>query len=331
MKKVKLGKIEVNAVGFGSMGLSHGYGKGVSEDEAIDLIHAAHDYGYDHFDTAEVYGDGENEKFVGKAIKPFRKDVVLATKFFIEGQGFTQEELDKKIREHLDASLKRLDTDYVDLYYLHRINPEIPLEMIATTMGKLIKAGLIRGWGMSQANADQIKAAHKVTPLSAIQNEYSIMERRWEKAELPLTEKLGIGFVPFSPLASGFLSGKWNDPSKFKGDDVRRVITRFTPENIKANQPVLKLLHQVANDTNSTPAQVSLAWMMKKWDNVAPIPGASKRFYKENFDAGNLELSDEVFKQLDAAISKLKIHGNRTDKDIMKLGSLDRPTGDQLN
>lgn len=202
----------------------------------------------------------------------------------------------------MNASLKRLDTDYVDLYYLHRVNPEIPVEMIATTMGKLIKKGVIRGWGMSQANAEQIKAAQKVTKLSAIQNEYSIMERKWEKAELPLTEKLGIGFVPFSPLASGFLSGKWNDPSKFKGDDVRRVITRFAPKNIKANQPVLDMLHQIANDTNSTPAQVSLAWMMKKWNNVAPIPGASKEFYKENFDAGNLELSDAVFKKLDTAI-----------------------------
>lgn len=297
MRRVKLGpKITVNTVGMGCMGLSHGYGVTTPFADAVKFLKTAHGYGYDFFDTAESYGHGENEKMVGQAFKDVCHDVVISTKFHLDGSGYSQEELDKLVNKHLTASLKRLDTDYVDLYFLHRINPQVPLEMVATSMGKLIKKGLIRGWGLSQVKADEIKKVNAVTPLSAVENEYSTMERSWEKAELPLTEKLGIGFVPFSPLASGFLSGKWNNPAAFKGDDVRRVITRFKPENIKANQPVLDLLHQIAQETGSTPAQISLAWMIKKWRNVVPIPGASPKFYQENFDAGKLNLSDDAFK-----------------------------------
>ena len=238
--------LEVSAVGLGTMGFSHGYGPGVDEAEAIDLIRAAFDLGCTFYDTAEGYAAGDNERLVGKALAPIRDQVVLATKFRVSAP-VTGAELSQHIREHLDASLTRLGTDQVELYYLHRVPDTTSVEDIAAVMGELIDDRKIGGWGMSQATEDQIRRAHAVTPLTAIQSEYSIMERMFEADVLPACAELGIGFVPFSPLASGFLSGKVTADDTFTGDDVRRVITRFDAENIRANQPLLDLITEFAH------------------------------------------------------------------------------------
>ena len=251
--------LEVSAVGLGTMGFSHGYGPGVDEAEAVDLIRAAFDLGCTFYDTAEGYAAGDNERLVGKALAPIRDRVVLATKFRVTAP-VNGAELSQHIREHLDASLTRLGTDQVELYYLHRVpDTTTPVEDIAAVMGELIDDGKIGAWGMSQATEDQIRRAHAVTPLTAIQSEYSIMERMFEADVLPACAELGIGFVPFSPLASGFLSGKVTADDTFTGDDVRRVITRFDAENIRANQPLLDLITEFA-DTKGAPPQPRCRW-----------------------------------------------------------------------
>lgn len=308
--------LTVSAVGLGCMGFSHGYGPGPDHEEAVQLIRAAYDLGCTFFDTAEGYAAGENEKLVGEAIKPFRKYIILATKLHIPEDG----KLESAIREHLDASLKRLDTDYVDLYYQHRVNQNIPVEEVAVVMGKLIDEGKIRGWGQSQATEEEIRRAHAVVPITAIQSEYSIMERMFEADVIPACRELGIGFVPFSPLGAGFLSGQYTSRDVYTGDDVRRVITRFSKENMDANQPLLDLLHRFADDKGATPAQISLAWMLHKWDFLAPIPGMRKvERMKENFGAVDVTLTDAEFQQLEAELARIEIHGNRTDEDIFKL------------
>ena len=230
------------------------------------------------------------------------------------------ENVENTIREHLEASLERLGTDYVDLYYQHRINKNIPVEEVAGVMGKLIDEGKIRGWGQSQATEDEVRRAHAVTPITAIQSEYSMMERMFEKDVLPACQELGIGFVPFSPLGAGFLSGKYTSKDTYTGDDVRRVITRFSKENMDANQPLLDLLHQFADEKNATPAQISLAWMLHKWDFLVPIPGMRKvERMEENFGAADVVLTDKEFEALEEALDKVEIYGNRTDEDISKL------------
>ena len=231
--------------------------------------------------------------------------------------------IEKQVREHLEASLRRLGTDHVELYYLHRINPAVPVEHVAGPMGKLIREGKIRGWGQSQSTPDQIRRAHGITPLSAIQSEYSIMERMFEADVLPLCQELNIGFVAFSPLASGFLSGKVRPGDKYQGDDVRRVITRFAPENVQANQPLVEMLQRFAEAKGATPAQVSLAWMLAKWPFVTPIPGArTTERIEENLGAADVELAPGELDVLQRELAKIPIHGNRTDKDIMKLREL---------
>lgn len=319
MKKRILGKqnsLTVSAIGLGCMGFSHGYGPGPDHEESIRLIRTAYELGYTFFDTAEGYAAGENEKLVGEAIKPFRQNIILATKLYVPDC----ENVEQTIREHLDASLKRLGTDYVDLYYQHRINKNIPVEEVAGVMGKLIDEGKIRGWGQSQATEDEVRRAHAVTPITAIQSEYSMMERMFEKDVLPACQELGIGFVSFSPLGAGFLSGKYTSKDTYTGDDVRRVITRFSKENMDANQPLLDLLHQFADEKDATPAQISLAWMLHKWDFLAPIPGMRKvERMKENFGAADVVLTDKEFEALEEALAKISIHGNRTDEDISKL------------
>ena len=244
--------LEVSAVGLGTMGFSHGYGPGVDEAGAIDLIRAAFDLGCTFYDTAEGYAAGDNERLVGKALAPIRDQVVLATKFRVTAPVYGTE-LSRHIREHLDASLTRLGTEHVELYYLHRVPDTTPVEDIAAVMGELINDGKIGGWGQSQASEDQIRRAHAVTPLTAIQSEYSIMERMFEADVLPACAELGIGFVPFSPLASGFLSGKVTADDTFTGDDVRRVITRFDAANIRANQPLLDLITEFAQTKGAQP------------------------------------------------------------------------------
>lgn len=319
MEKRILGKensLTVSAVGLGCMGFSHGYGPGPDREESIRLIRTAYELGCTFFDTAEGYAAGENEKLVGEAIKPFRKNIILATKLHIP----EDRDLETAIREHLDASLERLGTDYVDLYYQHRVNKNIPVEEVANVMGKLIDEGKVRGWGQSQATEEEVRRAHAVTPITAIQSEYSMMERMFEKDVIPACKELEIGFVPFSPLGAGFLSGKYTSKDVYTGDDVRRVITRFSKDNMDANQPLLDLLRRFADDKGATPAQISLAWMLHKWDFLVPIPGTRKvERMMENFGAADVTLTDAEFQQLESELAKIEIHGNRTDEDIFKL------------
>ena len=299
------------------MGLSHGYGAVPEHDEAIRLIRKAYELGCTFFDTAEEYGAGHNELLVGEAIEPFRDKIVLATKLYLNS---SEGDTETVIRRHLEESMKRLRTDYIDLYYQHRIEEDDKVKEVAEVMGKLVKEGKIRGWGQSQATPDQIRRAHAIAPLTAIQSEYSMMERMFEKEVIPTCEELGIGFVAFSPIASGFLSGKYTNRSTYSGDDVRRVITRFSKENVEANQPLLDLLHKVAAAKNATPAQISLAWMLHKKDFIVPIPGMRRdERIIENLGAADVELTDKEFEQIEAELAKIEIHGNRTDEDIAKL------------
>ena len=304
MQVRKLRDIEVSAVGMGCMGFSHGYGAVPPEEESIRLIHKAFDLGCQFFDTAEAYGPFVNEELVGKAVKPFRDKIILTTKFvpvFQPGQEIPEGKLSKKgVTNALNDSLKRLQTDYIDIYYQHRVPIDSNVEEVAQWMGEFIKEGKIRAWGQSQSTVEQIRKAHAITPLTAIQNEYSMMERMFERDVIPTCKELNIGFVAFSPMASGFLSGKYDKNTQYKGDDVRRVITRFAPENVEKNQPLLDLLHEVANKKGITPAQISLAWMLKKYDFVVPIPGMRKdERVIENIGAAGIELTDAEFYKIE--------------------------------
>jgi aryl-alcohol dehydrogenase-like predicted oxidoreductase len=322
MKTRKLNGLTVSAIGYGCMGLSQGYIPTPDKAAAIRLIQQAYDLGCTFFDTAERYGMGANEELVGEALKDVRDKVVIATKFLIEeNSGYnSRERLMQELRNRLEQSLKRLKTDHVELYYQHRVNKDIPLEDIAYCMGKFIKEGKILGWGQSQATAAEIRRAHAVTPLTAIQNEYSMMERMFEKNVTPVCEELGIGFVPFSPLANGFLSGKVNTDTEFTGLDARRVITRFNKDNMLANQPLLNLIHRFAASKNATPAQISLAWMLHKKDFIVPIPGSRKsERIEENLGAAAITLTDAEYAEIEAALGDIAIHGNRRDEDIAKL------------
>ena len=311
MQYRKLRDIEVSAVGLGCMGFSHGYGTVPPENEAIRLIHKAYELGCTLFDTAEAYGPYTNEELVGKAVKPFRDKIILTTKFspiFQVGQEIPEGKLSKKgITNALNDSLKRLQTDYIDIYYEHRVPLDSNVEEVASWMGEFIKEGKIRAWGQSQSTVEQIKKAHAITPLTAIQSEYSMMERMFEKDVIPTCQELNIGFVAFSPMASGFLSGKYNKNTQYKGDDVRRVITRFNPENVEKNQPLLDLLHSVAEKKGVTAAQISLAWMLHKYPHVVPIPGMRKdERVIENLGAADIELSQKNLIILNQNSIKLK-------------------------
>lgn len=311
MKTRRLRNIEVSEIGYGCMGFSHGYGALPSKEDAIRLIRMSYEMGCTHFDTAESYAAGANEELVGEALAPLRHKVTIATKLHI----YNRENLEQQIESRLDASLKRLRTDYVDLYYQHRNEAGVPPEEVAGMMGKFIQKGKIRGWGQSMTTAEEIWRANAVTPFSAVQSEYSMMERMFEKDVIPTCGELGIGFVAFSPMASGFLNGKYQKTDVYTGDDVRRVITRFTPENMEANQPLLLMLQELA-----TPAQISLAWMLHKYSFIIPIPGMRKEErLKENFGAADVELTKDEFQQLERTLSQIKIHGNRTDADIARL------------
>jgi len=318
MKKRLIGNLEVSEIGMGCMGFSHGYGKVPEEGYALDAIRKAYETGCTFFDTAEVYGDvmfypGHNEQLVGKAISGFRKDVVLATKLFIYSEELCGgKSVCEAVRTHLEKSLANLNTDYIDLYYLHRINETVRLEDVATVMGRLVKEGLIRGWGLSQVSANQIRTAHEITPLSAVQNIYSMVERDCETEIFPVCLEKGIGVVPFSPIASGFLSGKVTAQEQFGFDDVRKFVPQLSKENIEANRPILDLLHRFAVEKNATNAQISLAWMLHKYPNVVPIPGSkNQERILENLGAWNVTLSDDEFRQLQSALDECKVHGHR--------------------
>ncbi len=318
MKTRFLRDIEVSEVGMGCMAFSHGYGKIPDEEYSIEAIRNAYDHGCTFFDTAEVYspnlsGIGHNEKIVGKALEPFRNDVVIATKLFIDSSEARRAgSVYHAVRNHIEASMDRLRTDRIDLYYLHR-QSNIAIESIAEAMGRLIDDGLIRGWGLSQVDVDVIDRAQQVTPLSAIQNIYSMVERDVEKAVAPYCLKNNIGIVPFSPIASGLLSGKITTQTQFeRNDDVRNWVPQLLRRNIKGNQPIVEMLKGFADKKNATPAQMSLAWMLHKYPNVVPIPGSkNKERIVENLNASQVELTDDEFKALEAALNQHKVYGHR--------------------
>lgn len=318
MKKRKLRDLDVSEVGMGCMAFSHGYGKIPPEKYSIEAIQNAYQHGCTFFDTAEVYspnlaGIGHNERIVGKALKDVRENVVLATKLFLDraeiGRGRS---VYSAVRKHLEGSMERLQTDMVDLYYLHRMGG-VSVEEVAEAMGQLIKDGLIRGWGLSQVDVDVIDRAHRVTPLTAIQNIYSMVERDSESRVIPYCLENNIGMVPFSPIASGLLSGKITTETKFeKSDDVRNWVPQLSKANIAGNQPIIDLLKEYADKKNATSAQISLAWMLQKYPNVVPIPGSkNKERIVENLDASKVELTDEEFTSLESALNKCKVYGHR--------------------
>ena len=320
METRKLGNIEVSPIGMGCMGLSHGYGEIPDEQYSIEAIRKAYGFGCTFFDTAEAYGPnllpefmGHNEKMVGKALADHRHDVVIATKLHLPTDEGKRHGLYNTIRQHLEASLKRLQTDYVDLYYLHRVNRDFNMEEVADSFGKLIKDGLIRGWGLSQVNVNTIATAHAVTPLSAVQNIYSMLERGIEAEVIPYCQENGIGVVPFSPIASGLLSGRVTAQTDFShSDDVRKFVPQLRKENIEGNQPIIDLISEYARMKQATPAQISLAWMLHKHHNVVPIPGSkNQERILENLGAWNVVLTDDEFAALDTALSKIPIHGKR--------------------
>ena len=307
--------IEVSEVGMGCMAFSHGYGRIPKEKYSIEAIKNAYNHGCTFFDTAEVYSPnlseiGHNELIVGKALKDIRENVVIATKLMLHG--FSVGSVYKKIRNHLEGSLDRLQTDYVDIYYLHRMSG-IPVEKVAEAMGRLIDDGLIRGWGLSQVDVDVIDRAQRVTPLAAIQNIYSMVERDSEAKIIPYCMEHNIGFVPFSPIASGLLSGKVTPQTQFeKNDDVRNWVPQLSRRNIEGNQPIVEMLKNFAEKKNATPAQISLAWMLHKYPNVVPIPGSkNKERIIENLDSANVVLTDDEFKALESELNTHKVFGHR--------------------
>lgn len=326
MESRKLRNLEVSPIGYGCMGLSGGYGTNPTKEEAVKIIRYAYDMGYTLFNTAEFYTmKTVNEELVGEALQDIRNKVVLSTKFMISEnwEGKSKQDLMQELRTRLENSLDKLRTDHVEIYIQARVNKSIPLEDVAYCMGEFIKEGKILGWGLSQVTARQIETANKVTPVTAIESEYSIMERTWEKEVIPFCENNNIGFMAFSPLANGFLSGKVDANTEFTGVDARRVITRFDKDNMIANQPLLDLLNQYAKEKGATPAQISLAWMLHKQDFIVPIPGSRKlERIKENFDATKVKLTDEEFNQIESELSKIEIHGDRKDEDLLKLRSL---------
>lgn len=315
MKKRMLRNIEVSEVGMGCMAFSHGYGQIPPEKYSIEAIRNAYDHGCTFFDTAEVYspnlaGIGHNELIVGKALKDVRENVVIATKLMLHG--FSVGSVYKTIRKHLEGSLDRLQTDHVDIYYLHRMSG-VPVEKVAEAMGNLMDEGLIRGWGLSQVDVDIIDRAQQVTPLAAIQNIYSMVERDCEPEIIPYCMENNIGFVPFSPIASGLLSGKITPQTQFeRNDDVRNWVPQLSRRNIEGNQPIVEMLKGFAEKKSATPAQISLAWMLHKYPNVVPIPGSkNKERIIENLDSANVELTDEEFTALEDALNSLKVYGHR--------------------
>lgn len=321
MKYRKLGNdLNVSAVGLGCMGMSHAYGTPADKKEMVELLAQAVDMGYTFFDTAEVYGTpsapNENEELLGEALKPFRSKIVLATKFGIHFD-MTSTEVNKPlvpdsrpevIKASVEGSLKRLNMDHIDLYYQHRIDPQIPIEEVAGVMAELIKEGKITYWGLSEAQEDTIRRAHRVCPVTAIQNRYSMMARHYEPL-FPLLEELEIGFVPFSPLANGFLTAEYDSNTKFEAEtDYRSMMPQFTPEAVNKNQELLNLLYTMAEIKNATPAQISLAWMICKKPYIVPIPGTRKfDRLKENAGAAEIKLSVQEIQQLDYALDNMEM------------------------
>jgi aryl-alcohol dehydrogenase-like predicted oxidoreductase len=325
MQKRKLGtsNLEVSALGLGCMGLSFGYGQPVDKQQGISLIRAAVERGVTFFDTAEVYGPYTNEELVGEALAPFRNQVKIATKFGFKIENGKQTGLDSRpehIKEVAETSLKRLKTDVIDLFYQHRVDDQVPIEDVAGAVKSLIQEGKVRHFGLSEAGAQTIRRAHKVQPVAALQSEYSLWWREPEQEIIPTLEELGIGFVPFSPLGKGFLTGAINKNTQFDKNDFRNIVPRFSPENRDANQAVVDLIGRFAEQKSVKPAQIALAWILaqKRW--IVPIPGTTKvPRLEENLGAVNVELSPDDLRELEAAASKIPVQGARYPEALQKL------------
>jgi len=316
MQKRKLGKsnLEVSAIGLGCMGLSFGYGPATERQQAITLIRTAFDRGVTFFDTAEAYGPFANEELLGEAVEPFRRQVVIATKFGFQ-DGDSHKGLDsrpERIREVADAALKRLRTDVIDLFYQHRVDPKVPIEDVAGTVKNLIQQGKVKHFGLSEAGVEAIRRAHSVQPVTALQSEYSLWWREPERELLPTLEELGIGFVPFSPLGKGFLTGAINESTKFDSSDFRNIVPRFNEENRKANQALVDVLGEIAAQKKATSAQIAIGWLLAQKLWIVPIPGTTKLHrLEENLGAANVELSESDLRDITAAVSKIAVQGDR--------------------
>jgi aryl-alcohol dehydrogenase-like predicted oxidoreductase len=324
METRTLGKsnLKVSAIGLGCMGLSYGYGPATEKAQAIALIRAAHERGVTFFDTAEAYGPHLNEEVVGEALEPFRNGVVIATKFGFK-EGSPAKGLDsrpERIREHTDAALKRLRTDHIDLLYQHRVDPSVPIEDVAGTVKELIAAGKVKHFGMSEASAESIRRAHAVQPVAALQSEYSLFWREPEKEILPTLEELGIGFVPFSPLGKGFLTGAIDAKTQFDEKDFRNVVPRFSEDNRKANQKLVDVLGEIAKAKGATNAQIALAWLLAQKPWIVPIPGTTKLHrLEENLGAASIQLSSADLDEIEGAVSGIAIQGERYPAHLQSL------------
>jgi aryl-alcohol dehydrogenase-like predicted oxidoreductase len=324
MQKRKLGKsnLEVSAIGFGCMGMSFGYGPAADKQEAISVIRSAVELGVTFFDTAEVYGPLTNEELVGEALAPFRKQVVIASKFGFDLENFPDlNSRPEHIKKVAEASLKRLKTDVIDLFYQHRVDPNVPVEDVAGAVKDLIQQGKVKHFGLSEASAKTIRRAHAVQPLTAVQSEYSLWTRDPEAEVLPTCEELGIGFVPWSPLGQGFLTGKVDTNMTFEtNSDLRATFPRFTPEARKTNWALVDLLRKVAERKKATPAQIALAWLLAQKPWIVPIPGTRKlERLKENIGAAELELTSDDLREIDSSYSKIKVQGARLSEEHMKM------------
>jgi aryl-alcohol dehydrogenase-like predicted oxidoreductase len=328
MQKRKLGKsnLEVSAIGLGCMGLSFGLGPAVNKQDGVSLIRAAFERGVTFFDTAEIYGPFTNEELVGEAVAPFRDQVVIATKFgwkidpTVERGMAGLDSRPEHIKEVAEASLKRLKTDVIDLFYQHRVDPNVPIEDVAGAIKELIQQGKVKHFGLSEASAQTIRRAHRVQPVAAVQSEYSLWWREPEAEVLPTLAELGIGFVPFSPLGKGFLTGKINQDTQFDKSDFRNIVPRFTAENRKANQALVDVVGRFAQKKKVTPAQVALAWLLAQKPWIVPIPGTTKvPRLEENLGATALQLTAEDLRELETAASKIPVQGERYPADLRDL------------
>ncbi len=329
MQKRKLGTsgLEVSALGLGCMGISFGLGPGLEKKEGVELIRAAYERGVTFFDTAEVYGPWVNEEVVGEALEPFRDEVVIATKFGwnIDAQGVQQQNpplnsRPERIKLVAEESLRRLKTDRIDLFYQHRVDPAVPIEDVAGTISELVDEGKVRTWGLSEAGVEVVRRAHAVQPLTALQNEYSLWWREPEEQIFPALEELGIGFVAFSPLGKGFLTGKIDENTTFAANDFRNTVPRFSEENRKANQALVDRIAAFAERKRATPAQIALAWVLAQHEWIVPIPGTTKLHrLEENLGAVNVELTPEDLRELDQLTAQIQIKGNRYSEAAQKM------------
>jgi aryl-alcohol dehydrogenase-like predicted oxidoreductase len=332
MQKRKLGKsnLEVSALGLGCMGMSFSYGPPKDKKEMTDLLHAAVDRGITFFDTAEVYGPFTNEELVGEALAPYRGKIVIATKFGFDLNGkdnrpgaASVNSQPQQIKQAVEGSLKRLKLETIDLLYQHRVDPNVPIEDVAGAVKELIQAGKVKHFGMSEAGAKTIRRAHAVQPVTAVQSEYSLWTRTPEKEVIPTLEELGIGFVPYSPLGKGFLTGKMDETTKLGSSDFRSTLPRFTPEAMKANRALVDLLGAIATKKKSTPAQIALAWLLAQKPWITPIPGTTKLDrLDENIGAVAVDLTADDLREIDSAASKIKIEGSRYPERLEKMTGL---------